>query len=42
MTKANYMDDSEKRYHPQRAEKMGELLYNTLSEMARTLSFIKD
>ena len=42
MTKVNYMDDSETHYHPGRAEKMGELLNNALSELCKTLSFIED
>ena len=42
MSKINYMDDQEKRYHPGRAEKMGELLYNTLSRISETLISLKD
>ena len=42
MTKVNYMDDTETRYHPGRAAKMRGLLISTLDELAGTLSFHKD
>jgi len=42
MSKINYMDDSEMHYHPARAEKMGELLYNTLNELGERLISPKD
>jgi N-formylglutamate deformylase len=42
MSKINYMDDLEKRYHPERAEKMAELLYYTLSNLAKSLISVKD
>jgi hypothetical protein len=36
------MDDSEKEYHPGRAEKIGEILYNTLSDVGKALISLKD
>lgn len=42
MCKVNYMDDTETLYHPVRAKKMAELLYNTLSSIAETLISMKD
>jgi len=42
MSKINYMDDSEKEFHPGRAEKIGEILYNTLSDVGKTLISLKD
>jgi N-formylglutamate deformylase len=42
MTKINYMDDAETNYHPGRAEKMAKLLNNTLSDLAKTVSSLKD
>ena len=42
MSKINYMDDDENRYHPQRAKKMAELLYNTLSGISEMLVSTKD
>lgn len=41
MTKVNYMDDTETRYDSRRAEKMRELLYNTLSDLLKTLNSLK-
>jgi N-formylglutamate deformylase len=42
MSKINYLDDTETRFHPERAKKMGELLYNTLSSLSGALISIKD
>ena len=42
MTKINYMDDTEKRYHPGKAKKMAELLYSTTSGLGQTLISLKD
>lgn len=42
MSKINYMDDGEKQYHPDRAEKMAVLLLNTLSELGKALISPKD
>lgn len=42
MNKVNYMDDTEMHYDPQRAEKIGELLNNTLRKLADTLISLKD
>lgn len=42
MTKVNYMNDEEKRYHPGRAERMAQLLRSTLHALARTLNSLKD
>ena len=42
MSKMNYMDDSERLYHPQRAAKMADLLNNGFHELARTLRLLKD
>lgn len=42
MTKINYMDDQEMRFHPSRAEKMAELLNITLSDLGKTLIAGKD
>lgn len=42
MTKVNYMDDAEIRFHPGRAKKMGELLFNTLSSLSGILISVKD
>ena len=42
MTKMNYMDDGEREYHPARAEKMGELLENTLNALGKALILGKD
>jgi N-formylglutamate amidohydrolase len=42
MSKINYMDDTETRYHPLRSKKMAELLYNTLSGISEHLVSIKD
>lgn len=42
MSKINYMDDSERQYHPSRAEKMEELLYKTLNDLAKTINLPKD
>jgi N-formylglutamate deformylase len=42
MSKINYMDDAEINYDPRRAKKMGELLNNTLSDLAKTVISLKD
>jgi N-formylglutamate deformylase len=42
MSKINYMDDLEKGYHSARAGEMAELLYYTLSNLARRLVSHKD
>ncbi|MEX2235009.1 MAG: hypothetical protein WD824_22795 [Cyclobacteriaceae bacterium] len=42
MSKINYMDDSEKQYHPGRAEKMAELLFNALGDLSKGLISHKD
>lgn len=42
MTKINYMDDLEKHFHPGRAGKMQQILYNTLSNLSEALISIKD
>lgn len=42
MSKINYMDDAEINYHPERARKMGDLLNNTLSDLAKTVISMKD
>ncbi|HEY9487714.1 MAG TPA: N-formylglutamate amidohydrolase [Chryseosolibacter sp.] len=42
MSKINYMDDSEKHYHPERAKKMEELLHNTISGLSQRLISLKD
>ena len=42
MSKINYMDDGETQYHPAKAEKIGELLKNTLSNLARIMISLKD
>jgi N-formylglutamate deformylase len=42
MSKVNYMDDSERKYDPGRAEKIGEVLYNTLSDVGKTVISLKD
>ena len=41
MTKINYMDDQERMFHPARAEKIGQLLNNTLVDLAQTLISLK-
>ena len=41
MTKINYMDDNEKRYHPGKAKKMAEVLYSTISDLSQTLISLK-
>jgi len=42
MSKVNYMDDSEKQYHPGRAEKMAVLLKSTFNDLHRELLSLKD
>ena len=42
MSKINYMDDSETSYNPERAAKVEEILYNTLSRLANVLISLKD
>ena len=42
MSKINYMDDRETQFHPERAKKMGELLFNTLSSLIGPLNSLKD
>lgn len=42
MSKINYMDDEEMQFHPERAKRLEELLYNTISRMAETLISGKD
>lgn len=42
MSKINYMDNSERQYHPGRADKMRELLYKTLNDLAETINLRKD
>jgi N-formylglutamate deformylase len=40
--KTDYMDDHEIHYHPDRAGKMEELLYDTLDRLLKTLISLKD
>ena len=42
MTKVNYMDDEEEQYDLKRAERMAELLNNTLTALANTLKSLKN
>ena len=42
MSKINYMDDHETKYHPSRAANMRELLYAMLSDLGKTLIARKD
>lgn len=42
MSKVNYMDDAEKHFHPERAKKMEQILYNTLRALSGSLISIKD
>lgn len=42
MTKINYMDDSERNYHPARAKKMAELLNKMLGDLAEMTISLKD
>lgn len=42
MTKINYMDDDEKNYHPERAERMREILGKTLKALGQSLIESKD
>ena len=42
MSKINYMDERERSYDPNKAKKMAELLYNTISGLTQTLITLKD
>ena len=42
MSKRNYMDDMERDYHPERAKRVAELLYDTLDRLSKTLISLKD